>query len=240
MSDKLKSIFYTIFTFLCLIVFVLLTFGTLKPVAGYFTPNQIVFVQLKDTVSLKPPQDTVVDVKNKRALFIGDSHTSGYGWGWQDILCKKTKMQFLNTAVGGKRTAWMISKLNENKKGGWDYCFIYGGANDCAASIKPITAYRNVQRMVDTCIKYHMKPVVITGTDPSVTFTGTAPEWKDYTWKKLLFQKYLVDSLKRASLVDVRFIPRSDCADFVCHMKPSGHKKVADAVLKKMKFKVYP
>lgn len=203
---------------------------------GRFQPIQDTVVV--DTV-VPVVYDTVLDVQGKKALFIGDSHTSGYGWGWQDIMCKKTKMTFLNTAVGGKRTSWMITKLEQQKKGGWDYCFIYGGANDCASMVTPETAFNNIQKMVDTCIAYNIKPIVITGTDPNVTFTGKAPEWKDYVWKKTKFQNYLVDSLKRAVVVDTRFIPRSDCADFVCHMKLSGHRKTADTVISTMNFLVH-
>lgn len=184
-------------------------------------------------------EDTIVDVNGKRSLFIGDSHTSGYGWGWQDILCKKTKMTFLNTAVPGKRTAWMIGQLNLHKKKGWDYCFIYGGANDAASMVSPETAFRNIQKMVDTCNHYGIQPVVIIGTDPNITFTGKAPEWKDYVWKKTKLQKYMMDSTRNAILVDTRFIPRSDCADFVCHMKLSGHRKTAEKVIEVMKFKTY-
>jgi len=189
------------------------------------------------TVTPKIGLDTIIDVKGKKSLFIGDSQTSGYGWGWQDILCKKTGMTLLNTAVSGKRTDWMIKQLNIHKNKGFDYCFIYGGANDCAASISPETTFKNIQKMVDTCISHDMIPVVITGTDPNITFTGKSPEWKDYVRKKTKFQNYLVNTLQRATVVDTRFIPRSDCADFVCHMKISGHRKTANAVIKEMKFK---
>ena len=46
----------------------------------------------QDTIIV--PKDTICDVKDKTALFIGDSHTSNHSVGWQIILCKKTKLWF--------------------------------------------------------------------------------------------------------------------------------------------------
>jgi len=77
----------------------------------------------QDTVK----QDTVVSVKGKKALFIGDSHSAA-DYGWQHQLCKKTKMTYLNTAVGGKQTAWMVEQARAKVTEYFDYCFIYGGA----------------------------------------------------------------------------------------------------------------
>ena len=231
------------FNFILLIVVGVVAFSSVGYVRNY-TTNHITYIDtttqggtLQYTVIPKIGLDTVLSVEGMKSLFIGDSHTSGYGWGWQDILCKKTGMTLLNTAVGGKRTDWMIKQLNIHKRKGFDYCFIYGGANDCASSVSPRTAFMNIQKMVDTCLSNNMIPVVITGTDPNVTFTGKSPEWKDYVRKKTEFQNYLVDSLQRATVVDTRFIPRSDCADFVCHMNIQGHRKTANAVIETLNFK---
>jgi len=46
-----------------------------------------------------------------------------------------------------------------------------------------------------------------------------------------------MDSIKNATVIDTRVVVRTDCGDWTCHMHPSGHKKVAEAVIKKMKFK---
>jgi ribonuclease BN (tRNA processing enzyme) len=52
-----------------------------------------------DTLVVAKPADTVVSVKGKKVLYIGDSHTT-YAYGWQDRLCRRTGMTYLNTAVG--------------------------------------------------------------------------------------------------------------------------------------------
>ena len=44
-----------------------------------------------DTAVIVRSVDTVVSVKGKKVLFIGDSHTA-YSNGWQDRLCRRTGM----------------------------------------------------------------------------------------------------------------------------------------------------
>ncbi len=65
-----------------------------------------------------------INVKGEKALFIGDSHTSAYGWGWQDMLCQKTGMKLKNTAVVGKQTNWMAGRLRYFADTSYSYCFI--------------------------------------------------------------------------------------------------------------------
>ena len=48
-----------------------------------------------------------------------------------------------------------------------------------------------------------------------------------------------MDSIKNAIVIDTRVVSRSDCGDWTCHMKPSGHKKIANVVIGKMTFKTY-
>lgn len=48
----------------------------------------------------------------------------------------------------------------------------------------------------------------------------------------------LLDSLPGVVVIDSRdIIKKSDCADFLCHMKASGQKKVADLVISEMGLK---
>jgi lysophospholipase L1-like esterase len=102
--------------------------------------------------------------KGKLIAFIGDSHTAGYGWGWQSQLAKKYAFTEKNLAVGGKRTDWMVNVLTNylatNKP---DIVFIYGGANDAYSNVTNNTALKNIQKMVDLCNSKNIKPVVICG-----------------------------------------------------------------------------
>ena len=80
----------------------------LSLVAGWLVAESKATTQspiAQDTIK----QDTVISVKGKKALFIGDSHSAA-DYGWQHQVCKKTGMTYLNTAVGGKQTAWMLQE----------------------------------------------------------------------------------------------------------------------------------
>jgi lysophospholipase L1-like esterase len=86
--------------------------------------------------------------KGKTAIFIGDSHTAGFGWGWQDTLAKKYGFTFTNLSSVGKTTDWMLKTLKNYPKNA-DILFIYGGANDAFSQIPNQTALDNIQSMVD-------------------------------------------------------------------------------------------
>lgn len=193
-----------------------------------------------DTINLKTVYDTVVSVKGKKVLFIGDSHTT-YAYGWQDRLCRRTGMTYINTAVGGKTTSWMLGILRSNIHSGFDYCIIWGGANDMAGMIKPIDAVRNVQKMVDICNSKKVKAIVMTGFDPRtcVDVRGKSKAWQPYPARYEVFQKLLQDSIRGAQVVKSHFISRKerDCGDFCCHMNASGHIKMADSMISRLKFK---
>jgi hypothetical protein len=184
-------------------------------------------------------QDTVHDVKGKRALFIGDSHTAA-DYGWQHQLCKKTGMMYLNTAVGGKQTGWMLETARLTVTSGYDYCFIYGGANDMAGNRPPIKSVKNIQTIVNICNSHQVTPIVITGFDPtSCIDVANRQAYQGYPQRYAKFQQMLVDSIKNATVVKTHCISRTDCGDFLCHMTASGHRKMTACIIEKLKFKKY-
>ena len=191
-------------------------------------------------VSSPTPVDTPLSVKGKTCLFIGDSHTT-YASGWQDRLCKRTGMIGTNTAVGGKRTEWMLGILKNRIDSRYDYCFIWGGANDMASQIKARDAVSNVQKMVDLCKSKGVKAIVMTGFSPRecIDVRGKGPEWQPYPRRYEEFQQMLQDSIKGAEVIKTHFISRSDrdCSDFCCHMSASGHRKMGDSMISRLKFK---
>ena len=198
--------------------------------------NKITDTVKIDTVKVKP-QDTIVDVKGKYVLFIGDSHTSNPG-GWQTILSNETKMRMNNISVGGKTTGWMLERAKESIHEGLDYCFIYGGANDTYNSKITIeSAVKNVQKIVNICNSKGVIPVVITGFNPLVCIN--TPENPNYPLKYSNFQNELVNKIEGANVVITHVVDRKDCWDGLCHMGPSGHRKIAQHIIKKMKFKTY-
>lgn len=189
-----------------------------------------------DSVKIKP-QDTIVDVKGKYVLFIGDSHTSNPG-GWQYILSYETKMRMNNISVGGKTTGWMLERAKESVHEGLDYCFIYGGANDMFSSTITIeSAVKNIQRIVNICNNKGVKPVVITGFDP-LTCVNT-PENPNYRIKYSDFQYKLLNTIEGATVIMTHVVDKKDCWDGLCHMAQSGHRKIANHIIWKMKLKTY-
>lgn len=190
-----------------------------------------------DTIVVVRPVDTVVSVKGKKVLFIGDSHTS-YANGWQDRLCRRTGMTYLNASAGGKETQWMVGQARQKITNYYDYCFIYGGANDMAGNRSPVKSMKNIQTIVDLCTKAHVKPIVVTGFDPITCVDVRGRDaYRGYPQRYVRFQQLLVDSIRGATVVKTHYISRTDCGDFLCHMTASGHRKMADSIIRTMKFK---
>ena len=182
--------------------------------------------------------DTILDVKGKNVLFIGDSHTSNTTSGWQLILSNKTKMRMNNISVGGKTTGWMLQRAKESLHSGIDYCFIYGGANDMySSSISITTAVKNIQMIVNLCNQKGIHAVVITGFNPLICVN--TPSNSFYASKYRKFQDELLNNIKGANVIQTYVVSETDCWDGLCHMAPSGHKKMADCIIKNMKFKTY-
>ena len=197
------------------------------------------FVHTKTDTTPINPQPVINDVKGKKVLFIGDSHTSA-DYGWQHQLCKKTKMTYLNTAVGGKQTAWMLQEAKLKINEYFDYCFIYGGANDMAGNRPPIKSVKNIQAIVNICHKFAVTPIVITGFDPVTCVNVTGRDvYAGYPQRYAKFQQLLVDSIHGATVVQTHCISRTDCGDFLCHMTSSGHRKMALCIIDKLKLKTY-
>lgn len=218
-----------------LIIVVIGVFGFYTSWLAWGHDNTITDTIKIDTVKIKKPQDTIVDVKGKYVLFIGDSHTSNPN-GWQYLLSKKTKMRMNNISVSGKTTYWMLDMALYSLHTNIDYCFIYGGANDMyTSSITPEEAVDNIVNIVKICKGKGVYPVVLTGFDPNNTKTPNP----NYIPKYIKFQKLLLNGIEGATVIDTRVVSKSDCWDGLCHMAPSGHKKIAECVISKMRFKTY-
>lgn len=199
-----------------------------------------------DTIKVTTPQVIVEtnnqqvivnDVRGKKALFIGDSHTANHSCGWQIQLCRATGLIQNNISVGGKTTSWMLTQAQLNVNSNYDYCFIYGGANDMYNShISASNAFNNIQYIVNLCKYKGVTPIVLTGFDYAVCTRTTN---KAYPGKGAELQRMLLGQLQNATVVDTRVVYRSDCGDELCHMNYSGHQKMAQAVIKACKFRTY-
>jgi hypothetical protein len=238
MSEKFETKLTIVGLLSLTVIYGLFIFGKLDTVPGYFTPNQIVIADTTFIPVAKQGLDTIVDVKGKKVFFIGDSHTSNHEWGWQKIVCDKTDMKMINYSEIGKHLPWMVNTTNMYLTNNFDYCFIYGGANDIHSNRNPYEVVRDVQKIVDLCNSKGVHPVVLTGFDAEKCVKPIKGQ-EFYPKAYSRYQKVLMDSIKNAIVIDTRVVLRTDCGDWTCHMIPSGHKKVAERVIKSMKFKTY-
>jgi hypothetical protein len=130
------------------------------------------------------------------------------------------------------------AKLNINP--GYDYCFIYGGANDMAGNRPPIKSVKNIQKIVNMCLAKQVKPIVLTGFDPvSCINVAGRDVYKGYPQRYAKFQQMLVDSIVGAKVLKTHCISRTDCGDFLCHMTASGHRKMTSFIILACRFKTY-
>ena len=223
-----KSLLVTAMSVYLLILFSLVT------ISSYIVPvNTTHLTQIDTMISV----DTPINVKNKISLFIGDSHTANFKNGWQRVLCDKTGMICKNSAVSGKTTYFMLDIAVYKVNKGIDYCFIYGGANDMYTStIEPDEAVDNIRSIAKLCKSHGIKCYVLTGFDP-IKCTRT-PNIK-YPSKYAKFQELLLtEYIDGATVIDTRVVERTDCWDGLCHMSPSGHKKIAQKIISDLNLKV--
>ena len=176
--------------------------------------------------------DPLNDVNGKTALFIGDSHTCSHECGWQKLLCDSTGMRMYNVSQVGISTDQMFRNLKSTliKDYQFDWVFIYGGANDAAGSSDLNLVMTNIKNMVKYAEskKAHVK--VLTGFDPIKTIKPKNG-FLYYPQRYADLQKMIIDQLP-SNCVDTRVVVRTDCGDWMCHMNPSGHRKIAHAVIK--------
>ena len=200
------------------------------------SPTYIPYVPPTTVDSSVNALDTAFNVQNMVALFIGDSHTSNHTQGWQKHLSDSVGFKMINASVGGKTTYWMLEQAVYRINTKVDYVFVYGGANDMySSSITPKEAVDNIRGIARIAAKQGAKCIIITGFDPiKCTRTPNPNYGRRYaTFQDMLLTEYM----EGAIVVDTRVVARTDCWDNLCHMAPSGHKKIASKVIKDLKLK---
>lgn len=202
--------------------------------------TQLICMDAKTSIHAVP-QDTVIftkdslsckgdSTKGKTVLYIGDSHTS-YVYGWQDQLSRLTGMKTTTLAKGGMRTDWMLRNSRQMFSKKFDYCVIWGGANDAASMHSLDSTISNLQRMIDLGRKNGTKMIVLTGFNPKVVkiTESNRGQWSFYPPRYVTLQEKMKKELRGTLVVQNWYVTREDgdCGDFICHMSASGHKKMA-------------
>ena len=177
--------------------------------------------------------------KGKKIVFIGDSMTAGYGWGWQSVMAKIYRFIEVNLAVGAKRTDWMLVTLERYlTTDSCDAIFIYGGANDAYSAVSNASALSNVQKMVDLGVAKNIKVYVVLGYDPMKVSYGRVKPTKyvptqvgmNALTSKYAQQQILFKSVKNAQIIPVwTNCSKLDASDGL-HLSASAQKRFAEYV----------
>jgi hypothetical protein len=180
--------------------------------------------------------------KNKKILFIGDSHT--VGTSWPNYMAKKYDFKEINLAKGAITTGTMFNILeNYLKTNSCDAVFIYGGANDAYnTSIKMETTVSNIQKMVDLARSKNIIPFVFLGYNPlKVSYDKVSPTKYVTTQAGMneLVKRYRELQKKIMFIQRARIIPiwneasYSDTDGDALHLKTSAKIRLADYIGKK-------
>lgn len=177
--------------------------------------------------------------KGKKIVFIGDSMTAGYGWGWQSVMAKIYGFIEVNLSVSSKRTDWMLTTLERYlTTDSCDAVFIYGGANDAYSAVSNTAAVRNVQKMVDLCVSKGIPAYVVLGYDPMIVSYGRISPTKyvpTQTGMNALTTKYaqlqqMMKSVKNAKIIPVwKNCSKIDSSDGL-HLTTAAQKRFAEYV----------
>lgn len=175
-------------------------------------------------------RDTATSVRGKIALFIGDSHSANHQFGWQKQLCDSTGLIMRNVSAGGKTTDWMLNEAVYGVNDNIDFLFLYGGANDMhSGAMSPNDCLVNLQKIVNVAHSRGIKVIVITGFDPQKVVTANKSSYKN---RYAHLQFLMLQKLQNCTVVDCRkIIQREDCSDPLCHMKKTGHRKIANQII---------
>ena len=169
----------------------------------------------------------------KKAVFIGDSHTAGFGLGWQDSLAKKYGFTIQkNLSKGGYRTDQLLPILEDYLKTApkADMLFIYAGANDNFSLVQNEKATQNIQKMVDAGRNAGIQSVYVISGYRSSKVIYDLKKYGDYIQKSDLFKEGLSKKIKNAVVV-----PIWEEADFKMstdslHLIQSAQTKFADYI----------
>lgn len=142
----------------------------------------------------------------KKAVFIGDSHTAGFGWGWQDTLAKKYGFTVQkNLSKGGYRTDQLLPILENYLKTApkADILFIYAGANDNFSLVQNQKATENVQKMVNAGRNAGIDNIYVISGYRSSKVIYDLKRYGNYIAKSDAYKEGLSKNIKNAVVVPI-------------------------------------
>jgi lysophospholipase L1-like esterase len=167
--------------------------------------------------------------KGKKIVFIGDSLTAGYGWGWQSVMAKIYGFIEVNLSKSSKTTGWMLQTLQKYlTTDSCDAVFIYGGTNDAYSGIPNADAIKNIQAMVNLCRSKYILTYVVIGYDPMKVSYGRVSSTK--ATKTYVELQRMMKSVKNAKIIPVwTSCSKLDASDGL-HLSASAQKRFGEYV----------
>lgn len=167
--------------------------------------------------------------KGKKIVFIGDSLTAGYGWGWQSVMAKIYGFIEVNLSKSSKTTGWMLQTLQKYlTTDSCDAVFIYGGTNDAYSGIPNADAIKNIQAMVNLCRSKDILTYVVIGYDPMKVSYGRVSTTK--ATKTYVELQRMMKSIKNAKIIPVwTSCSKLDASDGL-HLSASAQKRFGEYV----------
>ena len=169
----------------------------------------------------------------KKAIFVGDSHTAGFGWGWQDALAKKYGFTIQqNLSKSGYRTDQLLPILQDYLKTGKgaDILFIYAGANDNFSLVQNQKATENVQKMVDAGRNAGIDNIYVISGYRSSKVIYDLKRYGDYIVKSDAYKEGLSKNIKNAVVVPIWEEADYKMSTDSLHLIQSAQKKFADYI----------
>lgn len=172
---------------------------------------------------------TKMKISGKTALVVGDSHSAGFGWGWQDVLARSYNFKFINIAKSGYSIPQMqkaMVSFFQNAKEIPFATFIYGGANDIYNGKSVEETLLEMQEMVNKAVSYGSRVVVIAGFRSAKVSAG-----KDKTF----IQNYDTYKQRLSTIQNATIVPiwegglASDSPDGF-HLRADAQKRFADYI----------
>jgi lysophospholipase L1-like esterase len=168
-----------------------------------------------------------MNIKGQTALIVGDSHSAGYGWGWQNVLAKNYNFKIINIAKSGYTIPQMFRDMqNFYKSNSVPLVFIYGGANDIFNGKNVEEALSEMQEMVDFAVSKGSKVILIAGFDSAVISKGKSAKF---------IANYNLFKQRLANIKNATFVPMwkgglsTDSPDGY-HLRADAQKRFAEYV----------
>lgn len=166
-------------------------------------------------------------ISDMTALVVGDSHSAGFGWGWQDVLAREYNFKVVNISKSGFTLGQMFVAMKRfYEKNSVPIVFIYGGANDIFNGASVDETFSEIQEMVNFAKSKGSKVIVIAGFRSSKVSVGKSKTFiKNYD-----LYKEKLPRLSNAIVVPIwEDADKNDSPDGY-HINALGQKKFAEYI----------